>query len=140
MHSHRSFVSLVALCLLPLACGGGAPTPKSPDEGKPEVADGQHLTSFQKERQLGHYSTQDGKHGFVLDRTTTPPRARLDGETGFEELTEQGSVTDAVEYKSPSGKIWLRVDQKSGDVLLFQGPGLTEGVPVLRDADAEQLK
>jgi hypothetical protein len=139
--SHFVGVPLAASLLL-AACGGAPPPPPTTgaSDPKPEVADSQNLTEFQKTRLLGHYSTEEGKHGFVLDRTAKPPRARLDGEQGYEELSEQGSVSGAVEYKSPSGKIWLRLDKESGDVLLFQGPGLTEGTRVIRDADAQQLK
>ena len=131
----------LAMALAAAGCGGSAkPASSASDADKPEVADSQHLTEFQKSRLLGHYTTEDGKHGFILDRTATPPRARLDGESAYEELTEQGSVSGAVEYTSPSKKIWLRVSKDTGDVMLFQGPGLTEGVSVMRDADAEQLK
>jgi hypothetical protein len=131
----------LTMTLATIGCGGSAkPAASAGDATKPEVADSQHLTELQKSRLLGHYSTEDGKHGFVLDRTVTPPRARLDGEKAYEELTEQGSVTGAVEYTSPSKKIWLRVSKDTGDVMLFQGAGLTEGVSVVRDADAEQLK
>lgn len=49
---------------------------------------------------------------------------------------------EETEYKSDdrSVPIWLRVDNESGSVLLFQGPKEHEGVRVVRDAEAEQLK
>jgi hypothetical protein len=42
-----------------------------------EVADGNHLTGFQIRRLIGHYTTLDGRSGFILDRFADPPRARL---------------------------------------------------------------
>jgi len=105
-----------------------------------EVADGQHLTEFQKSRLLGHYSTEDGKSGFVLDRTVDPPKARLDGDATVRTLSKRGSVSGAYELISDDKKIWLRIAEEGGEVLLFQGPKQTEGVRVVRDADAAQLK
>ena len=104
-----------------------------------EVADGQHLTEFQKARLIGHYSTIDGKTGFVLDRTIDPPKARLDGDGTVHRLAREGSVHGAFELVSDDRKIWLRVDEESGEVLLFDGPQQTSGVDVIRDADAKRL-
>lgn len=106
---------------------------------KREVADGQHLTEFQKSRLLGHYSTVDGKSGFVLDRTVEPPKARLDGDETVHELARQGSVNGAYELVSTDRAIWLRVHEESGEIMLFDGPQQSEGVDVVRDADAGQL-
>jgi hypothetical protein len=106
---------------------------------KPEVADGEHLTEFQKTRLLGHYSTIDGKSGFVLDRTVDPPKARLDGDGTVHELAKEGSVHGAIELVSSDRKIWLRIDDESGEVLLFDGPQQMNGVDVVRDADADRL-
>jgi hypothetical protein len=150
---------VLALALGP-GCGGGggagAPPPAAPQSSPPpvvvirestsvpapsppEVADSRHPTEFQKRRLLGHYSTENGKSGFILDRTVTPPKARLDGDGKIEALSQQGSVRGAVEYVSGDRRVWLRVDKESGDILLFQGPAEHEGVPVVRDADAEPL-
>ena len=118
----------------------GSATPAGGPAGGQEVADGKHLTEFQKSRLLGHYSTEDGKSGFVLDRTVDPPKARLDGDPTVRPLSKQGSVSGAYELVSADKKIWLRLDESSGEVLLFQGPKQTEGVRIIRDADAEQLK
>jgi hypothetical protein len=121
-------------------CGSGAstPTPASPTS-EHEVATGSTLTEFQKGRLLGHYSTQDGASGFILDRTTTPWRAKLDGVAKIVNLSESGGPYDTKEYRSDDKSIWLRVDA-DGTVVLFQGPKQTEGVRVVRDADAAQLK
>jgi hypothetical protein len=106
---------------------------------KREVADGRHLTEFQTSRLLGHYSTVDGKSGFVLDRTVDPPKARLDGDSTVHELVKQGSVSGAFELVSSDRAIWLRVHEESGEIMLFDGPQQTQGVDVVRDADAAQL-
>lgn len=112
----------------------------SSQPSQPEVASGQKLTAFQKSRLLGHYSTESGKSGFILDRTREPWRARFDGETQGCTLETSGGPGDTKHYacKEPK-RIWLRVDGQSGEVLLFQGPNETQGVRVIRDADAEPL-
>ncbi|MCP4449503.1 MAG: hypothetical protein GY811_29835 [Myxococcales bacterium] len=123
------------------ACGAPAPATSAPAAAqKNEVADGKNLTDFQKKRLLGHYSTYDGKSGFILDRTVDPPKAKLDGAPEVFELTRQGSVTGAYELVNPSTEFWIRIDEESGSVLLFDGPQQNQGVDVTRDADAEQLK
>jgi hypothetical protein len=104
-----------------------------------EVADGEHLTEFQKARLLGHYSTIDGKSGFVLDRTVDPPKAKLDGDGEVHTLAREGSVHGAFELVTDDRKIWLRIDEESGEILLFDGPQQTSGVQVTRDADAKRL-
>ena len=107
-------------------------------EPKAEVADGAHPTDFQKRRLVGHYSTIDGKTGFVLDRTVDPPRARLDGDPYVKVLAVQPSVRCCVEYQA--GGIWLRVDKESGAIVQFQGAAQADSVRVIRDADAEPLQ
>ena len=105
--------------------------------GTSEVADGATLTELQKKRLLGHYSTFDAGSGFILDRTASPFKAKLDGVAGHHALSESGGALDTKEYRG--GGIWLRID-KNGSVLLFRGPKQHEGVRVLRDADAAQLR
>jgi hypothetical protein len=124
--------SIVIAALAALTVGGCA-------SSKREVADGEHLTDFQKERLLGHYSTIDGKTGFVLDRTVDPPKARLDGDGTVHTLARQGSVQGAFELVSGDSAIWLRIHEESGEVMLFDGPQQTQGVDVIRDADADRL-
>jgi hypothetical protein len=141
----RSLVVLALAVALP-ACTAKSPAPAPVPAPAPapartdEVADGQHLTEFQLTRLLGHYSTVDGKSGFILDRTQEPPLARLDGDEAIRPLTRRGSVYGAYELASDDKSIWLRIAEESGQVLLFQGPQQTAGVEVVRDADAERLK
>jgi hypothetical protein len=104
-----------------------------------EVADGNHLTGFQIRRLIGHYTTLDGRSGFILDRFADPPRARLDGDPTVRTLSRRGSVRGAYELISEDKTIWLRIDEETGDVLLFQGPQQRQGVRVQRDADASGL-
>ena len=108
---------------------------------KQDVATGDTLTEFQKTRLLGHYSTGDGASGFILDRTVTPWRAKLDGVKKVVTLKESNTPRRGEkEYTSDDRSIWIRVDTESGSLLLFQGPKQHEGVRIDRDADAEQLK
>ena len=137
--------ALLAVCtaLSSAACGGtsasgagaAAPAPASTQE----IATGDTLTEFQKERLLGHYSTEDGASGFILDRTVTPFRAKLDGTSKVVTLAESGGPFNSKEYRSADGTIWLRIEE-NGTVALFQGPKQREGVYVVRDAGAKRLE
>lgn len=132
---------------LHVACGGGnasappAQTTSTAGEKPGEVATGSTLTEFQKKRLLGHYSTEDGASGFILDRTVTPWRGKLDGVNKTVTLAKSNTPKRGeTEYTSDDKSIWIRVDDESGQVELFQGPKQTQGVRVVRDADAAQLK
>ena len=132
-------VAVIILAALQAACGGGN-AGSAPSATGGEIATGNTLTEFQKSRLLGHYSTQDGASGFILDRTGTPWKARLDGVAKVVTLAESNEPRRGVkEYKSEDGSVWIRVEE-SGQVELFQGPKQHEGVRITRDADAEQLK
>jgi len=138
-----TLTALAVFATLAVACGGNssaapATSPTSSPESK-EVASGGTLTEFQKSRLLGHYSTRDGASGFILDRTVTPPRAKLDGTDKVCPLAESHGPFDTKEYRCEDKTIWIRVDGE-GNVQLFQGPKQHEGVNVVRDADAKQLK
>ena len=129
----------------PSAATASTPTATEPAKAAApaNVATGSTLTDFQKKRLLGHYSTVNGMSGFILDRTVSPWRAKLDGTTKFTTMYVSNTPKrEETEYKSDdkATPIWLRVDNESGSVLLFQGPKEHEGVRVLRDADADQLK
>lgn len=141
----RGGPALFALGLL-VACGcrsdgsrAQAPAAGAGTTGR-EVATGDTLTEFQKSRLLGHYSTEDGASGFILDRTVSPWRAKLDGVGRVVTLNESNSVRGAKEYTSEDRSLWIRVETETGDVMLFQGPKQHEGVRVQRDADAERLE
>ena len=139
----------MAICT---GCGGSSSSPPaaSPGSGgattvnvkvEQETATGSTLTEFQKSRLLGHYSTADGASGFILDRTVTPWRAKLDGVNKVVTLAATSSEgSDGKDYASADKSIWIRVSKEYGDVQLFQGPKQHEGVDIVRDADANQLK
>ncbi len=142
-------VALLGFSLLVTGCGGGggnsnsgqASTNTTPTKtaSSSEVADGTHVTEFQKRQMIGHYSTRDGKSGFTFDRTVDPPKGKLDGDTAAMPLKASGGFDNSTEYRSDDKRIWIRV-AKSGHVELFQGPKQHEGERVVRDADAEPLK
>jgi hypothetical protein len=115
--------------------GSAAPVPANTEE----IATGDTLTDFQKERLLGHYSTEDGASGFILDRTVSPFRAKLDGTGKVVTLAESGGPFNSKEYRSADGTIWIRIEE-NGTVALFQGPKQREGVNVVRDAGAKRLE
>jgi hypothetical protein len=102
------------------------------------VSNGVGVTTFQMRQLLGHYTTLDGKTGFVLDRTVDPPRARMDGDPYVKNLEVRPSIHCCVEYAAAG--LWMRVDKDTGAVLEFVGS--LQGarpVRVIRDADAVPL-
>ncbi len=110
---------------------------------KDEVATGNTLTEFQKGRLLGHYSTENGDSGFILDRTVTPWRAKLDGTNTVVTMTKTNTPRRGEEEYTSEDKdktIWIRLNVESGQLLFFQGPKQREAVRITRDANADQLK
>lgn len=125
----------------PVAAKSTPPPSATPSATTPEVATGGTLTKFQRSRLLGHYSTPDGASGFILDRTVTPWRAKLDGTSDVVTLEQSNTPRRGqTEYTSADKRIWIRVEDASGEVLLFQGPKQHEGVDVHRDAEANELR
>ena len=102
-----------------------------------EVADSTHPTEFQSSRLVGHYSTPNGKVGFVLDRTTDPPKIRLDGDAYVLVLTPRQTSNGWLEYVASN--IWIRIDEETGSIRSFSGPGMKDSSFVVRDADAKPL-
>lgn len=136
---------LLQLSLSSIACGPSSPVPRGPSGVDVEVtvheekATGKSPTRFQRARLLGHYSTYDGASGFILDRTHTPWKAKLDGSDSVVTLGPAGTEgTEAKDYVSADRTVWVRLSD-DGDVLLFDGPKQKEGVEVVRDADADPL-
>ncbi len=142
--SSGSAPAAVAPAPLPVAAPAPAPA-LAPDpatvrvtiEPRVDVADSSHPTEFQQRRLLGHYSTIDGKTGFVLDRTVDPPRMRLDGDPYIKILAVRSSVRCCIEYAA--GNFWVRIDKDSGAIVEFQGELQRDSVRVVRDADAQPL-
>jgi hypothetical protein len=102
-----------------------------------EVFNGVRVTTFQRRQLLGHYSTLDGKTGFVLDRTVTPPRVRFDGDPYVKNLDIRPSLRCCIDYAA--GGVWMRVDKETGTIMEFSGPLQERSVRVMRDADAAPL-
>jgi hypothetical protein len=102
-----------------------------------EVADSTHRTEFQSSRLVGHYSTPNGKVGFVLDRTADPPKIRLDGDTYVLVLSPRQASKGWVELVASN--VWIRIDEGTGRILSFSGPGMKDSSFVVRDADARPL-
>lgn len=84
---------------------------------------------------LGHYSSPDGLFGFVLDRTATPPRAKIDGKPAVLELAVRRDGSERVQLLSAKGELMLLVD-KWGSVSMISG---ANPVRLRRDADARAL-
>lgn len=75
-----------------IGCGGGAKptttTTTTTTGGKDTApASGQGKVMTEAQLKLGHFSTADGMHGFVLDRTGAKARLQVDGEKDIIELT-----------------------------------------------------
>jgi hypothetical protein len=102
-----------------------------------DVADGTHATEFQSSRLVGHYSTPNGRTGFVLDRTSDPPKIKMDGDAYTLVLSPRQASKGWLEYVAAN--IWIRIDEQTGRILSFTGPGMTDSSFVVRDADAKTL-
>lgn len=105
--------------------------------GERETADSVHPTHFQMSRRVAHYSTPDGQTGFVVDLTSEPARARVDGTAYVLELTPSRGSRGVVEYIA--GSYWFRVSEETGAVVLFSGPTTHGATRVVHDADAQPL-
>jgi len=66
---------LLLVCVASLGCGGGT---KPASQTKPMT---------QAQPKLGHFTTPDGMHGFVLDRTAAKAKLQIDGSADIIELT-----------------------------------------------------
>ncbi len=96
-------------------------TPGEPDDRTPAL-------------RLGHYSTGDGMHGLVIDRTGERAKIRIDGDAAIIELTARpGDSRDTQKLVDPTGKPRLAIDERGGVVWLDHGKD------VFRDGDANAL-
>jgi hypothetical protein len=106
-------------------------------EPKVEMTDGTQPTEFQLRRLVGHYATPDGRFGFILDRTASPPRIRLDGDRYVLALSPLQASKGWLEYTA--GGIWMRLDEETGRILSVSFSGLKDATRVVRDGDAKPL-
>lgn len=86
---------------------------------------------------LGHYSSGNGLHGLVLDRTTTPVLARLDGSDEILVLTPEAAAYGDVALVRDDGVRLLRVDARGGARLAL--PGARDPIELYRDGEAAPL-
>ncbi|WP_394847125.1 serine/threonine protein kinase [Pendulispora brunnea] len=114
--------------------GGALVGAASARKPAPSAKPARVLTDFQKSRLLGHYSTYDGRRGFVLDRLGEPVKVRLDGESTVHSLKERYSQWTWLDYISEDGKIEIRTKQDTGEVVKLNY------ADVVRDADARPLR
>src|SRR4051812_47431323 len=70
---------------------------------------------------LGHYSSGDGLTGFVLDRTGSAPRVRMDGTTEVLELEPQSPATDEhADFVHTKAHVFLRLES-NGRITFARG-------------------
>jgi hypothetical protein len=85
---------------------------------------------------LGHYSSNDGLFGLVLDRTPRLPRVLIDGTSTVLELGVRNMGDGVVNLESARAEVVLTIDS-DGHVSLITDP--RRDVPLRRDASAPAL-
>lgn len=87
---------------------------------------------------LGHYSSGDGLTGFVLDRTGSPVKLRVDGSNDVQALTPVASaVGNATRLENGLGRAVVEVSEWG--TVRWYATGPVDGTPVYRDGDAKPL-
>jgi hypothetical protein len=81
----------------------------------------------------------DGSAGFVLDRTTTPPRLQRDGADRVLELESRDADgrQALLELVHEGADVWLQV--RGPTRVRYQGPGQHRGRRAIRDGNAQPL-
>ncbi len=123
-----SLLSIVTLSvgLFVVGCGkGNQPDPKASDAvAKDNESDGVLRGITNGQLKVAHYATGDGVVGFVLDRTASPAKVRIDGEKDIIELTMEEDRHSGERrgwyMKSPDGKNVLYLSSH-GALTLFKG-------------------
>ncbi|MCL2724642.1 MAG: hypothetical protein FWD69_09425 [Polyangiaceae bacterium] len=135
MHMRSSFaLALVTVSIA--ACGGSKPPTDTHPTSPPADTTAASTTGQVK---LGHFSTADGRHGFVLDRTGAKAKLKVDGTNDVIELTEE-------EVRTRGGLDGYRLVDPSNKPRLFLSPGGlltyfvgTDELRVTNDRDAAPL-
>lgn len=131
----RNTTYVLAFGLLAIACGSRKPSTAGTTTTTPTSAADQERPA-QANLRLGHYSTGDGLQGLVLDRTSTPIRARFDGSKDVIELTPRaGNRTGETRLLDPKGNTLLEIDD-SATVTLFTERGTAR---LIHDGHADPL-
>jgi hypothetical protein len=89
-------------------------------------------------QRIGHYSSNNGLTGFVLDRLGTPIKLRFDGSDEILALIPEPAPFDAVTLKRDDGSWVLRL-YPDGKVLVFSKNLPGGSASVIRDQDAQPL-
>lgn len=133
---------LLCVSLVGLGCGGGAKsTPATATTpAKPPVAEGEVRVATTAQLKLGHFTTADGMHGFVLDRTGAAARLKLDGAADIIELTmeedrERGGELRGYRFVDPENKQRIYITT-GGGLIYFHGG---DEFRVTFDRDAQPL-
>lgn len=137
--------ALAVACAAPSPPPPAAPAPVAPPSAAPPrpavdvpaqapTTTGSDLATTPKQR-LGHYSSADGLWGMVLDRTATPPLAKVDGTSALVDLAVRRGGS-GVTLSDATGAIVLSIDDW-GHVVRVGVDG--KAIPLRRDADAQPL-
>lgn len=144
-HAQALPFALVLAASLATACGGAAPQtgttahPVGNDSSANPPPSGEQ--DYRTRARLGHFATEDGSDGFVLDLLAEPALFRRDGSSEIVRLTREGSVSGAYELRNDEKNVWLRVYDEGWEAgrVLYDGPDQHEGVGTVRDRNAEPL-
>jgi hypothetical protein len=114
------------------ACGGGAASSSSSSAANASGG-GRHAPLLR----LGHYSSGDGMVGFVLDRTGSPPKMRLDGTTEVLPLEVRRTSARSYDLVNHERHIGLSVDDDGSVIYSKRGGGPNREMYL--DAEADPL-
>ena len=147
----RSGSSKFLLLALVAGCGGATTTPATSNESQSEAASHEHsVNTFENNPGassdatevrthspvlLGHFSSRNGMHGLVLDRTGEQPLMRVDGTNEVIVLTAEPAPRGDTWLKRPDGGNAMRIMSWGG--IEYYAGGETHHL--VRDADAAPL-
>lgn len=86
---------------------------------------------------LGHYSSGDGLTGFVLDRSGSPVKLKVDGGEVQALTPTPSAVGNATRLENGLGRAVVEIDEWGGVRWYATGP--VDGTQVYRDGDAKAL-
>jgi len=116
--------------------------PAADDSAAGRLVTGKRISEPEERQAVGSWpmnmiATPDGRFGFILDRTASPPRIRLDGDRYVLALSPLQASKGWLEYTA--GGIWMRLDEETGRILSVSFSGLKDATRVVRDGDAKPL-
>ncbi len=113
---------------------GTRPSANPPSRGT-TTADAIATHLRQPKLRLGHYSSSDGRVGFVFDRLGSRPKLRMDGTAFIIELEPRGVPFGQTDLVTVRGGVLIRLG-RSGEVWYFRG---NQTFDMIRDADSDPL-